>query len=135
MNPAIPNDKPVYVLEIQVTKNDLDELNHVNNIVYLKWVLDAAQNHWLDLTDEVLRRKYQWVVLRHEIDYHKPALINDQIKAYTWVEWHEGAKSLRQVKIMRGDQLIASSKTIWCLLDAKTLRPKRIEEDIIGLYS
>lgn len=134
MKSQIPKDKPLHTVNIQVSEQDLDDLKHVNNLVYLKWVLDAAQNHWLSLTNEKIREKYHWVVLRHEIDYYKPALLNDQLTVITWVEWHEGVRSLRKVNIYRNSQLIASTKTIWCLLDAKTMRPKRIENDISDLY-
>ncbi|MDQ3536428.1 MAG: acyl-CoA thioesterase [Bacteroidota bacterium] len=130
----IPENKPVYNLTIKVLEQDIDELHHVNNLVYLKWVLEAAQSHWLSLTDEALRAKYQWVVLRHEIDYLKPALLNDQLKIITWVEWHKGVKSMRQVTILKNNQVIVEARTIWCLLDARTLKPRRIEKDISELY-
>ena len=32
--------------EITVSKNDLDDLNHVNNMVYINWILDIAKKHW-----------------------------------------------------------------------------------------
>ena len=31
--------------EIIVSKKDLDDLNHVNNRVYISWVLDIAKKH------------------------------------------------------------------------------------------
>tara|TARA_B100000767_G_C19764295_1_gene536698 strand:- start:1551 stop:1664 length:114 start_codon:yes stop_codon:yes gene_type:complete len=31
--------------EITVSKNDLDDLNHVNNVVYINWVQAIAKNH------------------------------------------------------------------------------------------
>lgn len=134
MDLQVAKDKPVFKLNIQVTAHDIDELEHVNNMVYLKWVLEAAENHWVSLSTDSLRKKYKWLVLRHEIDYVKPAVLNDQLVAYTWVEWHEGVKSLRQVKIYRENQLIAAAKTVWCLLDGNTMKPKRIENDISSLY-
>ena len=30
-----------------VKTNDLDELNHVNNIRYVEWVQNIAKAHWL----------------------------------------------------------------------------------------
>ena len=41
--------------EIIVSKNDLDELNHVNNIKYVNWILEIAKIHWRSLvSDETL---------------------------------------------------------------------------------
>ena len=35
--------------QIIVSKHDLDELNHVNNIIYIKWILGVAKKHWKKL--------------------------------------------------------------------------------------
>ena len=37
-----------YEMPIRVDAADIDELGHVNNIVYLRWVQDVATAHWLD---------------------------------------------------------------------------------------
>ncbi|MDO9039698.1 MAG: thioesterase, partial [Lutibacter sp.] len=29
-----------------VKQNDLDALNHVNNVTYLQWVQNVAEKHW-----------------------------------------------------------------------------------------
>ena len=29
-----------------VSKEDIDNLNHVNNAVYVRWMEDVAQKHW-----------------------------------------------------------------------------------------
>ncbi len=45
----IPEDRGVFTLEISVRASDIDEQNHVNNIVYLRWVQEAAYAHWKTL--------------------------------------------------------------------------------------
>ncbi len=35
-----------FEIDIQVTPADIDRLGHVNNVVYLRWVQDAAVAHW-----------------------------------------------------------------------------------------
>ena len=35
--------------EILVSKNDLDDLNHVNNVVYIQWIQAIAKKHWKSL--------------------------------------------------------------------------------------
>lgn len=60
---------PIYSFDIIVETADIDELNHVNNNVYLKWINRAATKHWVFLSDNKFDKQYSWVALRHEIDY------------------------------------------------------------------
>ena len=128
-----------YSHKVRVVESDLDALNHVNNVVYLQWVNDISEEHWNLLADEELRKKYFWVVLRHEIDYLSQAVLGDQIKVVTWVGASKGVRSVRHIEmfIEDGDEnkpLIRASST-WCLIDAKTLRPTRIREDVLDLLT
>ena len=120
---------------IQVQPTDIDILGHVNNVVYLRWVQEVATAHWNHAASENLKNLYLWVVLRHEIDYLRPAFLTDQIQGFTWVGEYQGAKFDRFVTLYRAgsDQLLASAKTTWCLLDAATMRPKRIDSDILAI--
>lgn len=127
--------KNQYTFSLKVNKNQIDFLNHVNNVVYIHWILDAAQKHWEYLSSEIMNSKYVWVVLRHEIDYLAPAQINDEIEINTWVEKSIGVKSIRAVEIFKGDKLLVKSKTTWCLLDKQTMKPLRIPSEIIELFS
>ena len=47
--------------EITVSENDLDDLNHVNNVVYIKWVQEIAKNHWKSLVSSEVFKNYYWV--------------------------------------------------------------------------
>lgn len=120
---------------IKVQENDIDELGHVNNVVYLRWVQEVATAHWYHAASAPLQEAYSWVVIRHEIDYYQPAFLADEILGYTWVGEHQGARFDRYVQLYRAgtDKLLAEAKTTWCLLDAKTLRPRRIEQDVLEI--
>lgn len=132
---VIPSDRQVFKLIIPVTVQDIDELNHVNNVVYLQWVQDVASAHWNYAASEELKSKCMWVVLRHEIDYHSPALPGDTLEALTWIEKAQGPQQKRMVSIRRtSDQkVLVSACTSWCLLDPQTVRPKRISEEITSV--
>jgi len=125
-----------FTMAIKVSIDDIDALQHVNNVVYLRYVQDVAQAHWNTIASEELKKKYSWVVLRHEIDYKNPAFLGDELIARTWVSLCEGVRSVRNVRLYHSasGKLVADAKTIWCLLDAETMRPKRIEQDIIDLF-
>ena len=128
-------DKISYSHKIRVGKSDLDSLDHVNNVVYLQWVNDISEKHWNLLADENLRKKYFWVVLRHEIDYLSQAVLGDEITVVTWVGSSKGVRSVRHVEMFIGDKPLVRASSTWCLIDAKTLRATRIREDILSLLT
>jgi acyl-CoA thioester hydrolase len=126
---------PSFKHAITVQPNDIDELGHVNNVVYIRWVQDVAAAHWQHVGTTDLFQKYLWVVLRHEIDYRNPSFLNDRIIGSTWVGEHHGARFERFVKLVRehDNKVLAEAKTIWCMLDAKTMRPVRIGQDVLDV--
>lgn len=119
-----------------VTPEEIDELDHVNNVVYVQWVQDIAAAHWHELAAEEIRKHYAWVVLKHEIEYVRPALLHDPVTLTTWVESADGVRSVRCVEITHAtsNTLLAKARTTWCLLDALTLRPKRIDDTLRTLF-
>jgi acyl-CoA thioester hydrolase len=121
---------------VVVTSSDIDGLGHVNNIVYLRWVQEAASEHWNLLSNDAINSKYVWVVMRHTIDYLHPALLHQELEIKTWVGKNEGAKSERHTEIYNSasGKKLAAAITTWCLLDALSKRPKRIEEDVLSLF-
>jgi len=122
-----------YQHKIEVSGDDIDELGHVNNVVYVRWVQEVASAHWEHAAPTALKTKYAWVVLRHEIDYKNPAFLKDEITGFTWVGEHHGARFDRFVRIQCESRVLAEAKTSWCLLDAKSFRPIRIPDEILEL--
>lgn len=118
---------------IKVELNEIDELGHVNNINYLKWVQSVADDHWKTISNLLIDDKIIWVVLRHEIDYFESAVENDSILLKTYIGETYGVKSERFVEMFKEGRLIAKSKTIWCLLDKKTQKPLRISKEILAV--
>jgi len=51
-------------------------LGHVNNVVFLRWVQDAAVAHWFAKATQEDQESLFWVVLRHEIDHKHPAYLS-----------------------------------------------------------
>jgi acyl-CoA thioester hydrolase len=121
---------------ITVLPADIDAMGHTNNVVYLRWVQEVAEAHWNAVASAELRAKYAWVVLRHEIDYVSPAVLNDKLIGTTWVDLPDGARSTRHVEIFNQttNKLSARARTTWCLLSTATMRPKRVEKDIADIF-
>lgn len=131
----VPENAISYQFTLKVKLEDIDMLNHVNNVVYLKWINEASERHWAILTNKDIDSKYFWVCIRHEIDYIGEAYLNDEINICTWIGQSSGVKSIRHVAIYKSSKLICKAKTTWCLIDAKTKKPAPIREDILNLLS
>lgn len=113
---------------------DIDELGHVNNVAYVRWVQDIAVAHWRDATSAEIQEQFFWVVVRHEIDYKKQALIGDAIVATTWVGEWTGVTCERFTEIRRGNDLLVTGRTVWCMCSRETSRPTRISKDLIKRF-
>src|SRR5437764_13798452 len=74
-----------FAMTVSVSTCDIDEQNHVNNTVYLRWVQDVATTHWQAVASPEAQETIGWVVLRHEIDYKTPSSLGDNIVLRTWV--------------------------------------------------
>ncbi|MDG1742992.1 MAG: thioesterase family protein [Polaribacter sp.] len=123
--------KNIYTLTITVSSEDLDLLQHVNNLVYVKWMDKIATNHWAYLTKDTPLPQYVWVVVRHEIDYLKQAILGDEIIVKTWVGETKGVTSVRFMEFYKNDVLLVKAKTTWAMLDAITHKPSRIRENVL----
>jgi acyl-CoA thioester hydrolase len=119
---------------IKILPADIDEMGHVNNVVYVRWVQEVAAAHWHSVATDALRSRYLWVVLRHEIDYRNPAFLTDTILGTTWVGIHNGAKFERFVTLQNQEgKAVAEAKTLWCMLDGLSMRPTRITGEVLAL--
>jgi acyl-CoA thioester hydrolase len=114
---------------LTIGEGDIDDIGHVNNVVYVRWIQETASAHWMSLADETLRKGMAWVVLRHEIDYRSAAMPQDEPYALTHVGETDGLRSIRHVDIHNKDgRLLASARTTWCLLDSVSRKPRRIPD-------
>jgi acyl-CoA thioester hydrolase len=120
---------------LHVTPADIDDMDHVNNVVYVRWAQEVAAAHWNQIASPSLRGAYSWVVLSHEVDYRHPAFLGTQVTGFTWVGDHHGARFDRYVRLVSGDEatVFADVKTTWCLIDSVRARPTRITEEILSL--
>lgn len=123
--------KNVFTLKITVSSKDIDTLQHVNNLVYVKWMDKIATEHYAFLTKDNPLPQYVWVVTRHEIDYLKQAVLGDEITVKTWVGETKGITSIRFMNFYKDNILLVKAKTVWVMLDSKTFKPTRIRENVL----
>ncbi|MDC7996566.1 acyl-CoA thioesterase [Gilvibacter sediminis] len=126
----------IFTQSITVREEHIDDRNHVNNLVYLQWCLDAAENHWTQNATTKHLQDYVWFVLKHEIEYKMQALLGEQLLIKTWVASNAGVRSERQYEIYNEQtgKLLVKAKTLWCLLKADSKKPTLIPEEICNLF-
>jgi acyl-CoA thioester hydrolase len=131
----VPN--AIFEMTVAVLPADIDEQNHVNNAVYLRWIQDVATAHWKSLANAEAQAAMGWVVLRHEIDYRSPATLEDKILLRTWVGQASRLKFERFTEILRkiDKQLLAQARTLWVPVDVRTGKPTRVSAELRAQFS
>jgi acyl-CoA thioester hydrolase len=126
-----------FEMTVSVLPDDIDEQNHVNNTVYLRWVQEVATAHWRAIASSEVQENIGWVVLRHEIDYKAPAAFGDQIMLRTWVGRATRLTFERFTEIRRNSdgQLLSKARTLWCPINAQTGRPARVPAEVRAQFS
>lgn len=124
-----------FAFPIRILPEDIDFMGHVNNARYLSWVQDAVLAHWQKLAPADAVAERAWVALKHEIIYRKPAFLDDgEVVARTVLEKIAGVRAFYSTVIERGEEVLAEVQSAWCCIDAETLRPARIGEDIARYF-
>jgi acyl-CoA thioester hydrolase len=125
-----PLDMPdgCFDLAVTVAADDIDANGHANNIVYLRWVQEAATAHWFAAVAPPLASSVSWVVVRHKIDYKKPPRLGEGLIVRTWIGDMSGVTSERFCDVFRRSDglVLAKARTIWCTFNPATGRPARI---------
>lgn len=134
MTPIPPH---AFTLSFTAEPQHIDELGHVNNAVWVQWIQTAATSHWDARADDAAKDAYIWVVVRHEIDYHRPLLEGQTATAHTWVaESAKGAKFDRNVAFTDADgQRLVTALTTWALIDKASGRPMRVPVELVARFN
>jgi acyl-CoA thioester hydrolase len=121
---------------VKVLAEDIDQLGHVNNVVYLRYVQEVAGAHWSAIATEYQLTSCIWVVGRHEIDYRHSILPGQEVIGLTWVHPPNGMRFDRSVWLVNPDKskVFAQAKTTWLLLDKASGRPKRVDAELLKTF-
>ena len=128
--------RPVFELEFLAAPEHIDELGHVNNAVWVQWIQTIAVAHWHSVCDPAHHDAYFWVVVRHEIDYLRPALEGDVVTARTWIaDAPKGARSERLMEFIGPDgKICVRAKTQWAIIDKALGRPIRVPPEVVAPF-
>jgi acyl-CoA thioester hydrolase len=125
-----------FILTKTATEADIDELGHVNNAVWVRWIQDIAVAHWDAVATAEQRAAYIWVVTRHEIDYRGNVSAGETVTGETWVpEPPRGARFDRHVRFTGTDGKVkVEAVTTWALLDRATGRLLRVRPELAAPF-
>jgi acyl-CoA thioester hydrolase len=115
---------------------DIDELGHVNNAVWVRWIQELAVAHWEAVAPADHRDAFVWVVTRHEIDYRGNLVAGDRATGATWVpEAPRGARFDRHFRFTATDgRVLVEGVTTWAMLDRASGRLMRIRPDVAAPF-
>ncbi|HEX8667794.1 MAG TPA: acyl-CoA thioesterase [Allosphingosinicella sp.] len=115
---------------------DIDELGHVNNAVWVRWIQDLATAHWEAAAPPEHQAAYIWVVTRHEIDYVRAVLPGETVTGRTWIEEPpKGARFDRHMEFVGEDgKPRVRAKTTWAMLDRATGRLLRVPSEVAAPF-
>jgi acyl-CoA thioester hydrolase len=122
-----------YTMPITAGEADIDELGHVSNLVYLRWVLEVAMGHSRALGyDHAQYRELGavFVVRRHEIDYLGQVTAGQTLSAETWVDDWKLASCIRKTELIRDGKVVARAATTWAMISFSSGRPIKIPDEL-----
>jgi acyl-CoA thioester hydrolase len=122
---------------IAVAEADIDDLGHVSNLVYLRWVLEVATAHSAARGWDLAAYKQLgsvWVVRRHELDYLGQVTLGQQLVAETWVDSWKAASCVRKTELSRDGQIVARAATTWAFMSLASGRPQRNPDVLLSAF-
>ena len=139
MKPKKVLQEPIYPYEFTIPESAVDENGHVNNVVYVQWMQDAAVRHYEAMggRQPTLELGATWVVRSHTIEYLSPAHAGERIKILTWVVNIRRVRSLRRYRFVRvkDEQLLVRGETDWVFVDADSGSPRAIPTEVASLFT
>jgi acyl-CoA thioester hydrolase len=125
-----------YEKQITAQPEDIDELGHVNNAVWVSWIQDIATSQWYAVAAPEHSDAYFWVVVRHEIDYLRSVGPGETVTGRTWVgDASKGARFDRHVEFVGEDgKARVKAKTTWAIIEKASGRPIRVPPEVIAPF-
>jgi len=125
-----------FTLSITPTAEDIDELGHVNNAVWVRWIQDVATAHWNAVAAPEHIAQWVWVVIRHEIDYLGNVGAGEAVTARTWIsDPPKGARFDRNMEFSNAaGKIVVRSKTSWALIDRASGRLARVPAEVAAPF-
>jgi acyl-CoA thioester hydrolase len=124
---------------ITVNQADIDELGHVNNTVYLRYVEEVTRAHAIHIGMglEGMRKNGAVPVARkHVIQYHRGAMLDDQLEVSTQITIANGPRAARhnEVRLVKDGTLLVEIDSDWVWVDPVRYRPRVPAREILDAF-
>jgi acyl-CoA thioester hydrolase len=117
--------------KIRVRTYECDSYGHVNNAWYLNYLEYGRFEFLRDIGFDyqgMISAGYGVYIARVEIDYRRPARMDDEILIQSWPVKKGAVSGIIAQKILRGDDIIAEAKVTWAFVDGRGV-PARLPEE------
>lgn len=129
-----------FQLAVTVKADEIDALNHANNVSYLHWLEDAAWAHSvaLGIDMDVFRALDRAMVAkRHTLDYIAPCFEGEALIVATWISSNDQRLSMERcyqvVRVSDGMTVLRGS-TLWVCVALSSGKPKRMPPEFKSAY-
>lgn len=95
-------------------------MGHVNNSIYLRWIEEAVHSHWAALATPSEFAAYQWVAVRHEIDYRRRALKGEQVWIDTRIDRVRRVRAWYDTTVRRETTVLVEARSCWVCVGSQT---------------
>lgn len=127
---------PIFRFTFIVPKSAIDEYGHVNNVIYVQWMQDAATRHPQAIPEFKQPENTGWFAREHRIEYLAPAFLGDELEVRTWIAEEKLSRAVRKYEFVRtaDNKVIARGQTLWFFVNLTTGRPLPIPAEIMALF-
>lgn len=126
----------IHTLDIKVRGYHIDVFGHVNNARYLEFLEEARWAAFEEAIDlRVLAQKgYAFTVVNININYRKPAVMNDTLRIETQIQQLGNRSSVihQAVKRKGSDDVVADADVTFVLLDVNN-KAATLEGEVLEL--
>ena len=131
---------PEFRMHMVAEEADVDELGHISNLAYLRWVETVARAHSEAVGythGEYVEGGAVFVVRRHTLDYFVSAMAGDALTLHTHIAVLKGATCERHTRLVRDADgvVLLTAVTLWAFVKADTGRPTRITPALIEAFA
>ena len=124
----------MHSIEIKVRGYHLDLYGHVNNARYLEFLEEARWGYFEDTIglDRFVASGLAFVVVNININYRRPAYMNETIQVQTWVKSvsNRSAVVAQRIVLKETDALISEADITFVLLDEKQQKATTLTGEI-----
>lgn len=131
---APPPPEGAFHLRRRVEWRDIDPLGHVNNAAYVAYAEDcgvqvAAAFGWP--MARCTEAGFGIILRRSDIEYHRPARLDDELLTSTWVSDFRRTNAIRHyfIKDAETGELLARVRGLYVWLDLESSRPIQVPRD------